>query len=151
MCNTNPNNFKSETEYLMAVHGIQPVIANPMQTFQCGKCGTQNIIPAQQMIVAQHDYRENCRVAGIPFCAQPDAYKEYFHERVRATKATAKSSCEVKYIKDELCSLEHRVNNLSANSSADATATTILLALVMIPVAAAGLLIIGAVVAALLK
>ena len=91
MCNnSNPNNFKSETEYLMAVHGIQPVIANPMQTFQCGKCGTQNIIPAQQMIVAQHDNRENCHVRGMPFCAQPDAYKEYWRERVRATKANPK-------------------------------------------------------------
>ena len=63
MCNTNPNNFKTETEYLMAVHGIQPVIANPMQTFQCGKCGTQNIISVPPPIVQNPI---SCRVNCVP-------------------------------------------------------------------------------------
>lgn len=68
MCNVNPNNFQSETEYLQAVHGIQPVIANPMQTFQCGKCGIHNVIampliqPMQRNPI-QYEIRENCRVS----------------------------------------------------------------------------------------
>ena len=65
MCKTNPNNFQSETEYLQAVHGIQPVIANPMQTFQCGKCGVHNVIamPPMQMNPIQYETRQNCRVS----------------------------------------------------------------------------------------
>lgn len=142
MCN-NQNTHKSETEYLMAVHGVLPVIATPIQSFQCGKCGTQNLIPTKPTMV---DCRENCHIPGLPFCAQPDEYKEYFHERVRATKREncrprspmSQEASKIEELRADLTDLEFRHklmrDRIYANQDPSSLGCMILLALFAIPI-----------------